>query len=118
MSSPSYAGWTINDFLAAPLDHEDGSPNIRNRMVKIITDCQDAICAGVEKVDGKAKFHEDSWDRPNGGGGRTRVISGKLFSFLRFFTFLASLMKKKKFSLPVFYSFCLPSPFFLHTSSL
>jgi len=35
---------------------------------------QNEICAGLEKADGKAKFKEDSWERPEGGGGRTRVI--------------------------------------------
>lgn len=37
---------------------------------------QDRICAGLEGVDQVAKFHTDSWDRENGGSGRTRVISG------------------------------------------
>ncbi|MCC5856091.1 MAG: oxygen-dependent coproporphyrinogen oxidase [Idiomarina sp.] len=35
---------------------------------------QDAICAGVEQVDGQGKFVEDSWDRAEGGGGRSRVM--------------------------------------------
>ena len=35
---------------------------------------QDEICNGLEKLDGKAVFHEDSWQRSEGGGGRTRVI--------------------------------------------
>ncbi len=39
---------------------------------------QDNICKGIEKADGKA-FHEDLWERPGGGGGRTRVLSeGKI----------------------------------------
>lgn len=36
---------------------------------------QDEICAGLEAVDGRACFTEDSWERPLGGGGRTRVIT-------------------------------------------
>jgi coproporphyrinogen III oxidase len=36
---------------------------------------QDSICAGLEKADGKAKFHTDAWDRETGGTGITRVIS-------------------------------------------
>ncbi len=41
---------------------------------------QDDICSGLEAEDGFAKFQEDSWDRPQGGGGRTRVITnGKVF---------------------------------------
>lgn len=35
---------------------------------------QDNICAGLEQLDGKAKFTEDLWQRQGGGGGRTRVI--------------------------------------------
>ncbi len=37
---------------------------------------QDAICARLEQEDGKATFQQDEWDRPEGGGGRSRVISG------------------------------------------
>lgn len=35
---------------------------------------QDSICSSLESLDGKAKFKEDKWDRPEGGGGRTRVV--------------------------------------------
>ncbi len=41
-----------------------------------LMDLQDRICAQMEAVDGVAKFHEDVWQRPEGGGGRTRVIAG------------------------------------------
>ncbi|MGE0388109.1 MAG: oxygen-dependent coproporphyrinogen oxidase [Gammaproteobacteria bacterium] len=37
---------------------------------------QDRICAAIEGCDGRARFVEDAWDRPAGGGGRTRVLSG------------------------------------------
>lgn len=37
---------------------------------------QDEICRGLEKADSKGKFEEDLWKRPEGGGGRTRIISG------------------------------------------
>ena len=37
---------------------------------------QDDICAGLEDLDGQGKFQEDLWERPGGGGGRTRVIEG------------------------------------------
>jgi len=36
---------------------------------------QDRICQALEEVDGRAKFREDVWDRPGGGGGRTRVMA-------------------------------------------
>ncbi|NNE29468.1 MAG: oxygen-dependent coproporphyrinogen oxidase [Saprospiraceae bacterium] len=35
---------------------------------------QDQICAGLEGLDGKARFEEDLWERSEGGGGRTRVL--------------------------------------------
>lgn len=42
---------------------------------KRFREIQDSICSRIEKLDGEAKFVEDNWDRPEGGGGRTRVIS-------------------------------------------
>ena len=39
-------------------------------------DLQDRICSGLEQLDGEGKFHEDKWTRPEGGGGRSRVIQG------------------------------------------
>lgn len=35
---------------------------------------QDAICAELAAEDGGADFHEDSWVREEGGGGRSRVL--------------------------------------------
>lgn len=35
---------------------------------------QDDICHSLEKADGKGRFKENKWQRPGGGGGRTRVI--------------------------------------------
>ena len=41
---------------------------------------QDRICEGLEQADGLASFQEDTWNRPGGGGGRSRVIrDGKVF---------------------------------------
>ena len=37
---------------------------------------QDRIVAAIEDTDGKARFREDEWQRPGGGGGRSRVLSG------------------------------------------
>lgn len=36
---------------------------------------QDAICTSLEEADGRGNFKEDLWNRPGGGGGRTRVIT-------------------------------------------
>lgn len=41
-----------------------------------LTDLQNRLCAAFEKADGKVSFREDSWERPEGGGGRTRVMEG------------------------------------------
>ena len=38
---------------------------------------QDAICAALEAED-EGAFREDSWERPEGGGGRTRVLEGSV----------------------------------------
>jgi coproporphyrinogen III oxidase len=37
---------------------------------------QDRICVALETDDGTARFREDAWQRPEGGGGRTRVLTG------------------------------------------
>ena len=48
--------------------------------VSFIHDLQDKICFALEELDGKAKFIEDKWERPEGGGGKTRVIAnGNVF---------------------------------------
>ncbi len=45
-----------------------------------LTDLQDRLCSAFEAVDGSKHFHEDQWERPEGGGGRTRVIeNGTVF---------------------------------------
>ncbi len=54
--------------------------SVKDQFVQYIHELQDAICAALEQVDGKAKFMEDKWVRAEGGGGRTRVIAnGKVF---------------------------------------
>lgn len=53
---------------------------MKDQFYQYIQDLQDTITAALEKADGKAKFREDLWSRPGGGGGRTRVIeNGKVF---------------------------------------
>lgn len=47
---------------------------IRARAVEYFRGLQDRICAGLEAADGRGTFREDAWDRPGGGGGRSRVI--------------------------------------------
>jgi coproporphyrinogen III oxidase len=53
---------------------------LRERAGQFFATLQDEICAGLEALDGQAKFHQDLWEREGGGGGRTRVISdGRVF---------------------------------------
>jgi coproporphyrinogen III oxidase len=48
--------------------------------IEIIHDMQNKICSALELCDGKATFIEDKWERPEGGGGKTRVIAnGNVF---------------------------------------
>lgn len=53
---------------------------LRERAVRFVHRLQDEICAALEKIDGGATFREDRWERPEGGGGITRVIAdGNVF---------------------------------------
>ncbi len=45
------------------------------RAVEFFQSLQDRICAGLERVDGGSRFREDTWQRPGGGGGRSRVLA-------------------------------------------
>jgi coproporphyrinogen III oxidase len=41
---------------------------------------QDEICQALERIDGKGRFREDTWERPEGGGGRSRIMQeGNVF---------------------------------------
>jgi coproporphyrinogen III oxidase len=54
--------------------------NSRERVQQFMQKLQDQICTALEKLDGEAKFHQDYWERPGGGEGRTRVIGkGRVF---------------------------------------
>ena len=51
---------------------------MKDQFYAYIENLQNAICSKLEEIDGKAKFREDIWERPEGGGGRTRVIEDGL----------------------------------------
>jgi coproporphyrinogen III oxidase len=36
---------------------------------------QDSICLQLQELDGEKEFKEDQWERPGGGGGKSRVIA-------------------------------------------
>ncbi len=53
---------------------------MKDQFYKYIQQLQDTITSKLEEVDDTAKFQEDLWERPEGGGGRTRVIeNGAVF---------------------------------------
>lgn len=52
----------------------------RARARALVMALQDEICAGLEQIDGSGRFQEESWERPEGGGGRSRVMrEGRIF---------------------------------------
>lgn len=51
---------------------------MKTKFYTYIQKLQDTITSTLEAVDGNAKFKEDLWERPEGGGGRTRVIENGL----------------------------------------
>jgi len=53
---------------------------MKDKFYNYIQNLQDTITSTLEAVDGEATFQEDLWKRPEGGGGRTRVIeNGQVF---------------------------------------
>jgi coproporphyrinogen III oxidase len=53
--------------------HADAT-NARHRVSTYFQGLQDRICRALEAADGGATFREDYWERPGGGGGRSRII--------------------------------------------
>jgi len=52
----------------------------RDRIKQFMQSLQDQICQKLAEIDGQGQFHEDSWERPEGGGGRSRVMkNGAIF---------------------------------------
>ncbi len=55
-------------------------PDSKKRVGEFLTTLQDNICQTLEQVDGTGKFRQDQWERPEGGGGRSRVMTdGSIF---------------------------------------
>src|SRR5690606_11700969 len=46
----------------------------KEKIAEKYKEIQDEISQAIEKLDGKAYFQEEIWERDGGGGGRTRVI--------------------------------------------
>lgn len=53
---------------------------VKETWIETISNLQNQICKTLEKTDGAAVFAVDEWERPEGGGGNTRVIAnGNVF---------------------------------------
>ena len=52
--------------------------HMKDTFYNYIQQLQNTITSKLEEIDGAAKFKEDIWHRPEGGGGRTRVIENGL----------------------------------------
>jgi len=48
--------------------------DMTTRVEAYLRDLQDRICQALEQADGQAQFTEETWQREEGGGGRSRVI--------------------------------------------
>jgi coproporphyrinogen III oxidase len=62
--------------------YKTATKEFRGRWIEYVYGLQDTICAALEKVDGKAVFLTDEWERAGGkgGGGRSRVLqNGNVF---------------------------------------
>jgi coproporphyrinogen III oxidase len=50
------------------------------RAAAYFRDLQDVLTTSLEALDNQERFRDDTWERPGGGGGRTRILSdGGLF---------------------------------------
>eukprot|EP00894_Picocystis_sp_ML_P005224 jgi/Pico_ML_1/55741/g1386.t1 len=72
-----YVNEAPDSLLRDPNGADKGT--IRARFEKIIRQGQDEICNALAELDG-TPFHQDTWTRPGGGGGITRVLQdGNVF---------------------------------------
>lgn len=64
--------------VTADLDSTLNTPpaDSKERVVHFLRSLQDSICQKLTEVDGGGTFKQDEWERPEGGGGRSRVMMG------------------------------------------
>jgi coproporphyrinogen III oxidase len=70
---------TVTPFASCHLFHLSTMTNLEKQFEKsskYFRSLQDRICESLVEADGKASFCEDTWERPGGGGGRSRVLQG------------------------------------------
>lgn len=52
------------------MPHQPYTESVKHYLMAL----QDRLCDALHEIDGGACFREDAWERPDGGGGRTRVM--------------------------------------------
>src|SRR5262245_33734387 len=62
--------------MCRPMDEPVAEIDVAERADRFFRALQDEICDGLAAADGAARFREDAWRRPGGGGGLTRVLDG------------------------------------------
>ena len=45
----------------------------REKVKEFLLDLQNKICNGLEMLDGEGQFEEESWERAEGGGGKSQA---------------------------------------------
>ncbi|MBE9197273.1 coproporphyrinogen III oxidase, partial [Synechocystis sp. LEGE 06083] len=66
---------TVSPTTQPQTTHSLPPADAKQRVSQFMQSLQDEICQGLEVLDGKGKFQEDSWQREEGGGGRSRVLT-------------------------------------------
>jgi coproporphyrinogen III oxidase len=66
---------TVSPTTQPQTNHSLPPADAKQRVSQFMQTLQDEICQGLEVLDGKGKFQEDSWQREEGGGGRSRVLT-------------------------------------------
>ncbi|MBE9204022.1 oxygen-dependent coproporphyrinogen oxidase [Synechocystis salina LEGE 06099] len=66
---------TVSPSTQPQTTHSLPPADAKQRVSQFMQTIQDEICQGLEVLDGKGKFQEDSWQREEGGGGRSRVLA-------------------------------------------
>ena len=65
----------LPESLVREEDGPDGNYPMRRKMEKMLREAQISITESIAEIDGTASFEEDAWLRPDGGGGRSRVLT-------------------------------------------
>jgi coproporphyrinogen III oxidase len=48
--------------------------SVPRQMRAFVESLQEEVCRALEEVDGSGRFRGDDWERPGGGGGRSRIL--------------------------------------------